>query len=121
MSELFSRNELYWGQDFQQLLNTKHVAVFGLGGVGGYCVEMLARAGVGKLTIIDFDKVSQSNINRQVIALHSTIGEYKTKLFENRLKDINPDIKINVIQDFYMEDFEFSQLDFVADAIDSMR
>jgi len=101
MNEIFSRNELFWGKKAQDLLATKHVAVFGLGGVGGFCAEALARAGIGELTIVDFDKVSPSNINRQIVALNSTIGQDKTKLFEQRLKDINPDLKINVINDFY--------------------
>lgn len=122
---IFSRNELYWGKEVQELLKTKHVAVFGLGGVGGFCAEMLARAGVGELTIVDFDKVSKSNINRQIVALNSTIGQEKTKLFEQRLKDINPDIKINVINDFYTKKLNEKLLgfkfDFVADAIDTMR
>lgn len=100
MSELFSRNELYWGEEIQSKLKDVSVAVFGLGGVGGFACEMLARAGIGTMTIIDFDNVSESNINRQLIALHSTIGMKKTELFEKRLKDINPDIKLNVITDF---------------------
>lgn len=99
--ELFSRNTLYWGDDKQQELLQKHVAVFGLGGVGGFCAEALARAGVGNLTIIDFDTVSESNINRQIIALNSTIGQSKTDLFEKRLKDINPEINITIIDDFW--------------------
>lgn len=131
MNEIFSRNELFWGQEAQNLLAKKHVAVFGLGGVGGFCVEMLARAGVGELTIVDFDKVSYSNINRQIIALNSTIQQEKTNLFEQRLKDINPNIKINLVNDFYRAEMnnelfisaspENSSIDFVADAIDSMR
>ena len=68
--DIFSRNELYWGAEFQNALKSKHVAVFGLGGVGGYCAECLTRAGVGELTLVDFDEVSKSNINRQIIALH---------------------------------------------------
>ena len=124
MSELFSRNILYWGEKKQLLLSQKHVAVFGLGGVGGFCAEALARAGVGSITIVDFDKVSESNINRQSIALHSTIGEKKTKLFEKRLKDINPDINIEVVDDFYAENNPIMtnhNIDYVADAIDTMR
>ena len=145
MSELFSRNILYWGKENQKLLANKHVAVFGLGGVGGFCAEALARAGVGSLTIVDFDTVSKSNINRQSIAFYSTVGQKKTALFEKRLKDINPDIHVEVIDDFYTENFchsealaeessqkqankeilRFAQddnkLDYVADAIDTMR
>lgn len=121
MENFLSRNILFWGEEAQQKISASHVAVFGLGGVGGYCVEALARSGVGKLTIVDFDKVSQTNINRQIIALHSTEGKLKTELFSARLKDINPNIEIKVIQDFYNEDFDFSGIDFVADAIDTMR
>ena len=117
----FSRNELFWGEDNQKLLSQKHVAVFGLGGVGGFCAEALARAGVGELTLVDFDTVSTTNINRQLVALHSTVGQKKTYLFEQRLKDINPDIKLNVIDDFYTGNIDFSNVDFVADAIDTMR
>ena len=124
MSELFSRNILYWGKENQKILAQKNVAVFGLGGVGGFCAEALARAGVGSLTIVDFDTVSESNINRQSVAFHSTIGQKKTALFEKRLKDINPDIHIEVIDDFYTDNFchsEANKLDYVADAIDTMR
>ena len=125
MEHFFSRNELYWGLDTQDSLASKHVMVFGLCGVGGYCAEMLARSGVGTLTIIDFDKVKVSNVNRQIIAMSSTIGQDKTSLFEIRLKDINPEIKINVVHDYYTESLnEFilkSAPDFIADAIDTMR
>lgn len=119
MNNVFSRNELYWGQEVQELLVSKHVAVFGLGGVGGFCAESLARAGVGKLTIVDFDTVSETNINRQIIALNSTIGFKKTELFEKRLKDINPNINLNIIDDFYTNGI--LNCDYVADAIDTMR
>ncbi len=125
--ETFSRNALFWGEDNQKLLKTKHVAVFGLGGVGGYCAESLARAGIGTLTLVDFDVVSGTNINRQLIALHSTVGQKKTELFEKRLKDINPDIKLNIINDFYTDNLNSlftlhsSPITYVADAIDTMR
>lgn len=118
-TDIFSRNALFWGTEFQQRLSSKHVAVCGLGGVGGHCVEALARAGIGELTLIDFDTVSQTNINRQIIALHSTIGQKKTLLFEKRLKDINPKIKLNIIDNFYTN--EIIKADFIADAIDTMR
>lgn len=121
MNTIFSRNELFWGKENQELLSKAHIAVFGLGGVGGFCAEALARAGVGELTIIDFDEVSTSNINRQIVALHSTVGQNKAKLFETRLKDINHQIKLNVIDDFYNGQFDFSGINFVADAIDTMR
>ena len=125
MPEFFSRNILYWGEENQQLLFQKHVAVFGLGGVGGFCAEALARAGVGSLTIVDFDTVSESNINRQSVAFHSTIGQKKTELFKKRLKDINPDINIKTIDDFYAENENIplagKKYDYIADAIDTMR
>lgn len=125
MSEIFSRNELYWGEEAQAKLARSHVIIIGLGGVGGFTAEMLARAGVGELTIVDFDKVSESNINRQIVALNSTVGQEKSLLFEKRLKDINPKIKINVVGDFYTEGLNkplFKRKpDFVADAIDTIR
>lgn len=121
MDEIFSRNILFWGEENQKLLSLKHAAVFGLGGVGGFCAEALARAGLGELTIIDFDNVSLSNINRQLVALQSTVGQNKTKLFESRLKDINPDIKLNVVDDFYNGNLDLSGVNYVADAIDTMR
>ncbi len=121
--ELFSRNILFWGKEFQENLASKNICILGLGGVGGYTAEMLARAGVGKLTLVDFDTVSTSNLNRQIIALQSNIGEKKTKLFENRLKNINPAIEITTIDDFYSENLalDLAQFDYVVDAIDSMR
>lgn len=123
MNELFSRNILYWGKEFQENLASKNICILGLGGVGGYTAEMLARAGVGRLTLVDFDTVSTSNINRQIIALQSTIGEKKTKLFEERLKNINPELKLTCVDDFYSENLilDLAQYDFVVDAIDSMR
>ena len=122
MNERFSRSELYWGVEAQKLLAAKHVAVFGLGGVGGYCAENLARAGVGKLTIIDFDTVSESNINRQTAALTSTIGKKKTDVIAQKLLDINPEIKLNIIDDFYTNETGLIEgTDFVADAIDTLR
>lgn len=127
--EQFSRNELYWSEDFQKSLKNTHVAVFGLGGVGGFALEALARAGVGEFTLIDFDRVATSNINRQLIALHSTVGSLKTDVWQARLKDINPAVRITVIQDFYTESlneriFATQELDnpyYVVDAIDTLR
>lgn len=125
MNEIFLRNSLYWGDEKQEKLANFHVAIFGLGGVGGYCAEMLTRAGIGELTIIDFDTVSKSNINRQIIALNSTVGQNKTDLFFARLKDINPEIKLNIVSDFYTSSIDKSLFnggfDFIADAIDTMR
>lgn len=120
--DIFSRNELFWGKENQKLLSGKHIAVYGLGGVGGFCAEALARAGIGELTIVDFDNVSGSNINRQIVALHSTVNQNKAELFAKRLKDINPELKLNVVNDFYTENSLIPQnADYVADAIDTMR
>ena len=125
MDELFSRNIMYWGEAAQQKLKTKHVMVFGLGGVGGYTADALVRAGIGKITLVDFDEVSKTNINRQLVALNSTVGKKKTELFKQRLVDINPDVKINVYDTFYDEKINqeiFQQKpDYVVDAIDTMR
>lgn len=125
-TEIFARNSLFWGEENQKLLSNKKVAVFGLGGVGGFCAETLARAGIGNITLLDFDRVSESNINRQIIALNSTIGQKKTALFQQRLKDINPEINLKIIDDFYNSeepviDFVSVKYDYVADAIDTMR
>lgn len=122
---MFSRNELIWGKANQAELQKKHVVIFGVGAVGGYAAEMLTRCGVGKVTLIDFDEIDESNLNRQIIALHSNIGKKKTHEFEKRLKDINPEIQIRVFDDFYNEklnDEIFSEkVDAVVDAIDTMK
>lgn len=123
--EKFSRNELYWGREFQEHLQSARVVLAGLGGVGGFALEALARVGISNFLIIDFDIVSKSNINRQLIALNSTIGFKKTDVWEERLKDINPDIKLQVINDFI--DFDMHKIileynpDYLIDAIDTAR
>lgn len=121
----FSRNELIWGKEKQALLKSKVVFVFGLGGVGGFALEALARSGVENFTIVDFDEVSDSNINRQIIALNSTVGQKKAELFTQRLLDINPNIKVNSICDFYNDSLKekifTTKPDYVIDAIDTMR
>lgn len=121
----FSRNELIWGEAVQNRLKNKTVFVFGLGGVGGFALESIARAGVESFTIVDFDTVSESNINRQIVALCSTVGQKKTDLFEARLIDINPKISVRRVCDFFNENnrdeiFD-TKPDFVVDAIDTMR
>ena len=124
LSDIFSRNIILWGEDFQKSLAEKCVLVAGLGGVGGYALEALARAGIGKFKIIDFDTVEVSNINRQIIALNSTLNEHKTEIFEKRLKDINPEIQIEKYTKFYSKELNnevFEGIDFVVDAIDTMR
>ncbi|MBO4588760.1 MAG: tRNA threonylcarbamoyladenosine dehydratase [Bacteroidales bacterium] len=120
-----SRSELLLGADGMERLGRAHVLVVGLGGVGGYAAEMLCRAGVGKLTIVDGDKVSVSNINRQIIALNSTVGQSKTELFEKRFKDINPECEV-VAKNVFLRDEEMIELleaekyDYVVDAIDTL-
>lgn len=125
MPEQFCRNELIWGKESQEILGKKHVFVFGLGGVGGFALESLARAGVKNFTIADFDTVSESNINRQIIALHSTVGMKKCELFKKRLLDINPEISVRCVDNFYSsrldETIFETKPDFVVDAIDTLR
>ena len=120
----FSRTALLLGQDGVEKLKKARVAVFGVGGVGGYVVEALARSGVGTLDLIDNDVVSLSNINRQIIALHSTIGRLKTEVAAERARDINPDIVIHTYNVFYLPEtaaqFDFSAYDYVVDAIDTV-
>lgn len=120
----FSRTELLLGRDSIQRLSEKRVAVFGIGGVGGYVAEALARSGVGALDLIDKDTVSISNINRQIIALTSTVGKYKTEVMKERILDINPDLQVKTYNMFYLpetaEQFDFTQYDYVVDAIDTV-
>ena len=105
-------------------LRRAHVAVFGIGGVGSYAVEALARAGIGALTLIDHDTVSESNINRQLIALYSTVGQYKTDVARDRIRDINPDCAVTVRHDFFLpehaSDFDFSSFSYIIDAVDTV-
>lgn len=120
----FARTELLLGREATDKLQRSRVAVFGIGGVGGCVVEALSRAGVGTLDLIDNDVVSLTNINRQIIALHSTIGKAKTEVAAERAKDINPNIKINVNNTFYLnenkENFHFNEYDYIVDAIDTV-
>ena len=120
----FSRTELLIGKEGIKKLQNAKVAVFGLGGVGSYVVEALARAGIGHLVIIDYDKFDETNINRQIGALHSTIGKYKIDVMEDRILDINPNIKV---QKYFPTDIEggeenliTSDFTYVVDAIDTM-
>lgn len=117
----FSRLEIVVGKKGIEKLEKSHIAVFGLGGVGGFALEALARSAIGRLSIIDYDKVDISNINRQIIADISSIGKYKTDIFEQRLHNINPNLKINKINKKYTnEDKEefFANYDYIVDAID---
>ncbi len=124
MKETFSRTEMLIGADSLEKLNRSRVAVFGIGGVGGYVVESLARAGVSAIDLIDNDTVSQSNINRQIIALSSTVGQLKTEVMRQRVLDINSAVKVNCINKFVLPDnidkFDFSVYDYVVDAIDTV-
>ena len=119
------RTTLLLGEDKLQLLKNANVLVVGLGGVGAYAAEMIARAGVGRMTIADADVVSESNINRQLIALHSTIGREKSELMAERLRDINPDIELTVVNRFIKDDetdvlLDSDKFDYIVDAIDTL-
>lgn len=124
MNEQHSRTEMLLGTEGVERLMSARVAVFGVGGVGGYVVEALARAGVGSFDLIDSDRVAISNINRQIIATHETIGMYKTEAMRDRIHSINPEAGVvchNIFfDDSTKDDFDFSQYDYVVDAIDSL-
>lgn len=115
---------MLFGSDVMKRLEKSRVAVFGIGGVGGYTVEALARSGIGALDLVDNDTVSVTNINRQIIALNSTIGKYKVDAAKERILDINPDCRVNTYTTFFMPDcsneFDFTQYDYVVDAIDTV-
>lgn len=120
----FSRTELLIGKEKLDRLSQARVAVFGVGGVGGYVVEALARSGVGTLDLIDSDKVALSNLNRQIIATHDTIGRYKADVARQRVLSINPHAVVNVHRIFYLPEtagqFDFASYDYVVDAIDTV-
>ncbi len=124
MKEQFSRTELLIGKDAMEKLFSARVAVFGLGGVGGYTVEALARTGVGTLDLTDPDKISVSNLNRQILATWDTVGKYKVDAAAERIRSINPDIKLNLHRTFFLPDtadqFDFSEYDYVVDAVDTV-
>ncbi|MBR3593723.1 MAG: tRNA threonylcarbamoyladenosine dehydratase [Clostridia bacterium] len=121
---IYDRTDLLIGEENRKKLNNAHVAVFGIGGVGSFVCEALARAGVGTLTLIDSDTVAESNINRQLIALSSTIGEQKTGVMAKRIADINADICVHRHDIFFSQNtadnIDFSQFSYVVDAIDSV-
>ena len=123
-TDIFSRTKLLFGDENLEKLKNSRVAVFGVGGVGGYVVEALARSGVGTLDIIDNDKVCASNINRQIIATTKTVGRYKVDVAKERILDINPDAVVNAYNTFYMpetkDQFNFKNYDYVVDAIDTV-
>ena len=124
MLDQFSRTQLLVGKEAMDRLANARVAIFGIGGVGGYVVEALARSGVGTLDLIDDDKICLTNLNRQIIATRSTIGKYKVDVAKARVLDINPKAVVNTYQTFYVpetaEQFDFSQYDYVVDAIDNV-
>ena len=120
-----SRTELLLGEEPVATLTTKHVLVVGLGGVGGICAEMIARSGVGKMTIVDNDVVDVSNCNRQIPALHSEVGKLKTEVMAKRLKDINPDLDLTVLPIFIQDDvtknlLDTGKFDYAVDCIDTL-
>ena len=125
MKEQFSRAAMLLGDAAMERLKNARVAIFGVGGVGGYVVEALARSGVGELDIIDNDTVALSNINRQIIALHSTVGQYKVDAAKARVLDINPECRVNAHRVFYLPEtanlFDFSEYDYIVDAIDTVK
>lgn len=124
MSHAFDRTELLLGAEALKRLKKARVAVFGIGGVGGYVCEALARSGVGAFDLIDSDRVDVTNLNRQIIATHRTIGQYKTDVMEERIRDINPDAVIRTYRCFFLpenaDDFPFAEYDYVVDAIDTV-
>lgn len=124
MLNQFSRTELLLGHDNMEKLKNARVAVFGIGGVGGFTVEALARSGVGTLDLIDDDKVCLTNINRQIIATRKTIGQYKVDAAKERVLDINPDAVVNTYKTFFVpetaDEFDFAAYDYVVDAIDTV-
>lgn len=124
MVNQFSRTELLLGKESMERLKNARVAVFGVGGVGGFTVEALARSGVGTLDLIDDDKVCFSNLNRQIIATHKTIGRLKVEVAKERVLEINPDAVVNIYSTFYLPEtagqFDFTQYDYVVDAIDTV-
>lgn len=124
MLNQFSRTELILGKEAMEKLACSRVAVFGIGGVGGYTVEALARSGVGALDLIDDDKVCLTNINRQILATRKTVGKYKVDVAAERIAEINSDCKVTTYKTFYMPDtaseFDFTEYDYVVDAIDTV-
>lgn len=124
MSDIFSRTRLIFGDEAIERLRCSRVAVFGAGGVGGYVIEALVRSGVGTLDIIDSDTVCESNLNRQILALHSTLGKYKADVAAERAADIDPECRTNVYKLFFLPEnkdlFDFGQFDYVVDAVDTV-
>ena len=124
MLNRFSRTEILLGRDGMECLQQARVAVFGIGGVGGYTVEALARSGIGTLDLIDDDRVCLTNLNRQIFALRSTVGTYKVDAVEARLHDISQNIQVHTYKTFYTPEtagqFDFTQYDYIVDAVDTV-
>jgi len=124
MDERFIRTAMVIGEDSLETLSKKKVCIFGVGGVGGYVAEALARSGIGHFMLVDNDTVSTSNINRQIIAFESTVGQYKTKLMQKRIYDINPMAKVDTYEMFYLpenaDEYPLEEYDYIADAIDTV-
>lgn len=124
MNELYERTAMIFGDENIEVIKNSYVAVFGVGGVGSYVCEALARCGVGKLDLIDSDTVSPSNLNRQLVALNSTIGKFKTDVMKERILDINPQAQVNSVKKFFMpenaSEFDFSKYDYIVDAVDTV-
>ena len=124
MLNQFSRTELLLGKEAMNKLENSRVAVFGIGGVGGYVCEALVRSGVGSFDLIDDDKVCLTNLNRQIIATRKTVGQYKTEVMRDRILEINPKADVRIHQCFYLpenaSDFDFSEYDYVLDAVDTV-
>ena len=124
MQEEFTRTAMLIGERALEKLSSCHVAVFGVGGVGSYVTEALARSGVGHLDLIDSDRVNITNINRQIIATHNTVGQYKVDVAKDRVLSINPKAEVNVFRTFYLpensENFDFSLYDYIIDAVDTV-
>lgn len=124
MLNQFSRTELLFGKEAMERLGKSRVAVFGIGGVGGYTVEALVRSGIGAIDLIDDDKVCLTNLNRQIIATRKTVGQYKVDVMKERILEINPECKVEVHKCFYLpenkDEFDFIQYDYVVDAVDTV-
>lgn len=124
MNQIFQRTEMLLGEEKMERLAKTRVAVFGIGGVGGFVVEALVRSGIGAIDIIDKDMVDPTNLNRQIIATQSTIGRYKVDVMEERIHDINPECKVKGYKCFYLpenkDEFDFTKYDYVVDAVDTV-
>lgn len=124
MLDQFSRTRMLYGKEALERLAKARVAVFGIGGVGGYAVEALARSGVGAIDLVDNDKICLTNLNRQLIALQSTVGRFKADVMRERILDINPDCKVTAHKCFYLpgtrEEFDFTEYSYVVDAVDTV-